>query len=173
MWSLCSSITKPVLIYKLYAQFLVSYIWYSVEIYQIVICLQRIRVLIRHYIYDYTFWMSLSIILSHCFLGILELNWVLPYADDFCLITTDLRKHQKIQNEIKSKIESMGMRLKPAKCTSFSIRSGVPSRINFTIGETEIPNIFQEEQKFLGNFYFLLVNLVMCSITSRMNLKQN
>jgi len=35
----------------------------------------------------------------------------LPYADDFCLITTDLRKHQKIQNEIKSKIESMGMRL--------------------------------------------------------------
>ena len=40
----------------------------------------------------------------------------LPYADDFCLITTDLRKHQKIQNEIKSKIESIGMRLKPVKC---------------------------------------------------------
>ena len=40
----------------------------------------------------------------------------MPYADDFCLIATDLRKHQKIQNEIKSKIESMGMRLKPAKC---------------------------------------------------------
>ena len=78
----------------------------------------------------------------------------LPYADDFCLITTDLRKHQKIQNEIKSKIESMGMRLKPAKCRSFSIRSGVPSRINFTIGETEIPNIFQEEQKFLGKLLF-------------------
>ena len=35
---------------------------------------------------------------------------ILPYADDFCLITTDLRKHQKIPNEIKSKIESMGMR---------------------------------------------------------------
>ena len=78
----------------------------------------------------------------------------LPYADDFCLITTDLRKHQKIQNELKSKIESMGMRLKPAKCRSFSIRSGVPSRINFTIGETEIPNIFQEEQKFLGKLLF-------------------
>ena len=50
-------------------------------------------------------------------------------ADDFCLITTDLRKHQKIPNEIKSKIESMGMRLKPAKCRSFSIRSCVSSRI--------------------------------------------
>ena len=28
------------------------------------------------------------------------------------------------------------------------------SRINFTIGETEIPNIFQEEQKFLGKLLF-------------------
>ena len=35
----------------------------------------------------------------------------LAYSNEFCLITTDLRKHQKIQNEIKSKIESMGMRL--------------------------------------------------------------
>ena len=30
----------------------------------------------------------------------------------------------------------------------------VPSRINFTNGETEIPNIFQEEQKFLGKLLF-------------------
>ena len=60
----------------------------------------------------------------------------LPYVDDFCLITTDLRKHQQVQNEIKSKIESMEMRLKPAKFRSFSIRSGVPSRVNFTICET-------------------------------------
>ena len=51
-------------------------------------------------------------------------------------------KTSKIQNEIKFKIESTGMRLKPAKCRSFSIRSGVPSKINFTIGETEIPKIF-------------------------------
>ena len=48
----------------------------------------------------------------------------------------------------------MGMRLKPAKCRSFSFRSGIPSRINFTIGETEIPNMFQEEQKFLGKLLF-------------------
>ena len=78
----------------------------------------------------------------------------LPYADDFRLITIDPRKHQKNQIEIKSKIESIGMRLKPAKCRSFSIRSSVPSRINFAIGETEIPNIFQEEQKFLGKLLF-------------------
>jgi len=48
----------------------------------------------------------------------------------------------------------MEMRLKPEKCRSFSIRSSVPSRINFTIGETEIPNMFQEEQKFLGKLLF-------------------
>ena len=44
--------------------------------------------------------------------------------------------------------------IKPAKYRSFYIRSGVPSRINFTIGETEIPNIFQEEQKFLRKLLF-------------------
>ena len=43
-----------------------------------------------------------------------EKIFTLPYAEYFSLITTDLRKHQKIQNEIKSKIESMGIRLKPA-----------------------------------------------------------
>ena len=66
------------------------------------------------------------------------------------------------------------MRLKPAKCRLFSIISGVPSRINFTIGETEIPNIFQEEQKSLGKLLFpTMANLVMRLITSRVNLKQN
>ena len=79
----CSSVTKPVLIYKLCTVRSVSHKLhlYSVEIFQIVICLPRIRVLIRHYIYDVTFWMSLSIISAHCFLGILELNWVLSYWD--------------------------------------------------------------------------------------------
>ena len=65
----------------------------------------------------------------------------LPYADDFCLITTDLKTGES-QNDIKFKIESMGMRLKPAKCHFPSIRAGVPSRINFTIGQTKIPKIF-------------------------------
>ena len=48
------------------------------------------------------------------------------------------------------------MRLKPVKCRSFSIRAGEPSRINFSIGEAQIPNIFEEEQKFLGRLLFPL-----------------
>ena len=31
----------------------------------------------------------------------------LPYADDFCLITTNKRTHQKLINEIDENIESM------------------------------------------------------------------
>ena len=74
----------------------------------------------------------------------------LPYADDFCSITTNMRSHQKIMNEINRKIETMGMRLKPIKCRTFSIRSGTPTLIHFKIKENKIPSIAEEEQKFLG-----------------------
>ena len=82
----------------------------------------------------------------------------LPYADDFCIITTDMRKHQKLIHTINEYTQSMGMRLKLSKCRSFSIRSGKPTIINFFIGEYSIPSIFHEEQKFLGKFYFSLAN---------------
>ena len=77
-----------------------------------------------------------------------------PYADDFCLITSDLRTHQRIINEIQSNINSMGMKLKPSKCRSLSIRSGTSSKITFHIGDTQIPCICDEEQKFLGKLLF-------------------
>ena len=32
-------------------------------------------------------------------------NITLPYADDFCLITTDLLKNKKIQNEINPRLK--------------------------------------------------------------------
>ena len=70
----------------------------------------------------------------------------LPYADDFCLVTTDLRTHQKIINKIAEKINSMGMKIKPSKCRSFSIRSGKPSSVHFTVEGNIIPTI-QEEEK--------------------------
>ena len=72
----------------------------------------------------------------------------LPYADDFCLITTNLKTHQNIMNEIESNINSMGMKLKPSKCRSFSIQSGSSANIPFYIGDTRIPSISEEEQKF-------------------------
>ena len=78
----------------------------------------------------------------------------MPYADDFCIITTDLRKHQKIIHTINSYTQSMGMKLKPSKCRSFSIQAGKPSIVDFKIGDHKIPSIFHEEQKFLGKVLF-------------------
>ena len=48
------------------------------------------------------------------------------------------------------------MRLKPAKCRSFSIRSGVPSRINFTIAFDYIKSEF--ETKLININALLILN---------------
>ena len=42
------------------------------------------------------------------------------------------------------------MRLKPIKCRSFSISSGVSKDIPFHIGHSRVPSIRDEEQKFLS-----------------------
>ena len=73
----------------------------------------------------------------------------LPYADDFCLITTNKRTHQKIMNVINARVKTMEMKLKPSKCRTFSIQSGVPNETKFFLEEVEIPTIFEEDQKFL------------------------
>ena len=78
----------------------------------------------------------------------------LPYADDFCLITTNKRTHQKVINEIDNNINSMGMKLKPSKCRSFSLSSGSSKVVDFFIGEYRVPSISEEEQKFLGRVIF-------------------
>jgi len=65
----------------------------------------------------------------------------LPYADDFCILTTNKRTHQNLINDIKSKIESMGLKLKPSKCRSFSLSSGKPTNIEFQIGDDIVPSI--------------------------------
>ena len=57
----------------------------------------------------------------------------LPYADDFCLLTTNLRTHQKMINRINSNITSMEMKLKPSKCRGFSVCSGRASDILSTL----------------------------------------
>ena len=78
----------------------------------------------------------------------------LPYADDFCVITSDKRKQQKFINLVNTRIISMGMRLKPSKCRSFSLCSGRAEDIAFHLGDYKIPSIKDEEQKFLGKLLF-------------------
>ena len=78
----------------------------------------------------------------------------LPYADDFCLVTTNMRTHQKYINKINTNIKSMGMKLKPSKCRSFSICSGKAKHVSFCIDDNQIPSICKEDQKFLGKLLF-------------------
>ena len=78
----------------------------------------------------------------------------LPYADDFCLISTHKATHQNLISKIHKQVSSMGMKLKPSKCRSFSLSAGKPEAVPFKIGENEVPSIRDEEQKFLGKVLF-------------------
>ena len=105
-----------------------------------------------------------------------EENFItLPYADDFCIISTDKRTHQRLMNQVSDKINSMGMKIKPTKCRSFSLSSGKPKIIQFNFENNVIPSISEEEQKFLGRVLFFngkseeCYNLLENVITKKMN----
>ena len=78
----------------------------------------------------------------------------LPYVDDFCLMTTDKRTHQRILNKIEENINSLGMEEEKSKCRSFSISGGKPTVVHFSVKGYNIPSISEEEQKFLGRVLF-------------------
>ena len=78
----------------------------------------------------------------------------LPYADDFCLISTHKATHQKLIDKIHTHVSSMGMKLKPTKCRGFSLCAGKPKAEIFHIGDKNVPSIRDEEQKFLGKLLF-------------------
>ena len=74
---------------------------------------------------------------EHCGYTLDGMNFItLPFADDFCLITSNKRVHQKIMNDILDITQSMNLQLKPVKCKTISIRSGLPCEINFNWDRT-------------------------------------
>jgi hypothetical protein len=78
----------------------------------------------------------------------------LPFADDFCLVTTNKKVQQRLITDINEKIISMGLRLKPSKCRTFSVSSGSSKIVAFDIAGVPIPSTASEEQKFLGKVMF-------------------
>ena len=96
----------------------------------------------------------------------------LPFADDFCLITTDRRTHQRMIKQIDDHINSMGMMLKPAKCRSFSIKGGKAAKEIFKINDHPVPSIEDEEQKFLGRVLFYSGKSSECSQFLKENIMQ-
>ena len=78
----------------------------------------------------------------------------LPFADDFNLITRDVRKHKKLMVRLHELTGSMGLKLKPRKCRSLSIRAGKSVEIGFSLGESVIGSILHDRcHKFLGGIY--------------------
>ena len=55
----------------------------------------------------------------------------LPFADDFNLITRDVRK---LMVRLHNLTTSMGLKLKPRKCRSLSVRAGKSEEIVFVAG---------------------------------------
>ena len=79
---------------------------------------------------------------------------MLPFADDFNLITTNKGRHQKMINELHVLTSSMCLKLKPRKCKSLSICSGKSSNIEFNLGTNTLNSIMHEIcHKFLGGLY--------------------
>ena len=74
----------------------------------------------------------------------------LPFADDFCLIATHKRTHQRLMNEISELTVSMNFTLKPVKCKSLSICSGKLRAIEFSIGDNKLKSVQDAPVKFLG-----------------------
>ena len=78
----------------------------------------------------------------------------LPFADDFNLITRDLRKHKKLMARLHDLTMSMGLKLKPRKCKSLSIKAGKSIEVGFFLGNSEISSILHDTfHKFLGGIY--------------------
>jgi len=78
----------------------------------------------------------------------------LPFADDFNLITRDIRKHRRLMVRLNDLTKSMGLKLKPRKCRSLSIKAGKSEEVAFSLGEDEIRSILHDKyHKFLGGLY--------------------
>ncbi len=80
----------------------------------------------------------------------------LPFADDFCLITSHMRHHQRIINQIVERVKSMNLVLKPVKCRSISICSGSAKEVSFFIGDYKVPTVKDKPEKFLGSYITFL-----------------
>ncbi len=74
-----------------------------------------------------------------------------PFADDFNVITTHSRVHQRILQNVERFAQSMNLVLEPTKCKSLSICSGTSKVIEFNLNDSIIQSIANSPEKFLGS----------------------
>ena len=53
-------------------------------------------------------------------------------------------------NQILEITQSMNLQLKPVKCKTISIRSGVPCEVQFSLGSYVLKTVKEAPEKFLG-----------------------
>ena len=73
-----------------------------------------------------------------------------PFADDFNVITSNARSHQRILKNVEKFAKSMNLCLEPTKCKSLSICSGSSKLVKFKLSDSEIDSIINSPEKFLG-----------------------
>ena len=74
-----------------------------------------------------------------------------PFADDFNVITTNKRTHQRVLLNVEKFAKSMNLVLEPKKCKSLSICTGLSKCIEFKLENSIIPSILDSPEKFLGS----------------------
>ena len=79
-----------------------------------------------------------------------------PFADDFNVISRNIKQHQTLVLDVEKKLQSMGLVLKAPKCRSLSIQSGKTTNIQFhlktnTNKVVPISSVIEKPMKFLGS----------------------
>ena len=73
-----------------------------------------------------------------------------PFANDFNVITTNSRTHQRILKNVKKYAKTMNLNLEPAKCKSLPISSGSSKIVKIKLSDLNIDSIINSPEKFLG-----------------------
>ena len=80
-----------------------------------------------------------------------------PFADEFNLISRNLKQQQKLLLDVKSKINLMKLVIKPSKCRSLSFHCGKQSVVSFHLKEKESrekvsnSSVIYKPLKFVGS----------------------
>ena len=79
-----------------------------------------------------------------------------PFADDFNVISRNIKHHQNLVTDVENKLKTMGLVIKASKCRSLSIQSGITSNIQFNIKDSNndtvpIYSVIEKPMRFLGS----------------------
>jgi hypothetical protein len=74
-----------------------------------------------------------------------------PFADDFNVITTNSRTHQRLLKNVERFAKSLNLSLEPTKCKSLSICAGHSKNVQFKLSDLNIDSILNSPEKFLGS----------------------